>query len=80
MDDIDACCKAHDFCYEEVAKKAFCIPHIVIYKWEKTEDGSVKCNDCSGPSGSEQCDCRSCQCDKKLATCLRDLKERKQQR
>merc|ERR1711997_803240 len=77
VDDMDACCQSHDFCYSNIIQSHDCsLPHpiLVAYDWKALEDGSLICDDCSSsredPVQSKVCSCETCMCDLQLATCL----------
>merc|ERR1719219_961760 len=77
VDDIDACCQTHDFCYSNIMQSDDCsLPHpiLVAYDWKSLENGSLICDDCSSSREETEemavCSCETCMCDLQLATCL----------
>ncbi|XP_054714900.1 acidic phospholipase A2-like [Uloborus diversus] len=70
MDDIDSCCRQHDFCYDK-ASDSVCLdekPHVAKYRW-KYAAGKLHCN-----KGDYGCGLATCRCDAKFAACVQVYK------
>ena len=49
VDGMDACCKVHDLCYDEVEHSDSCLsPHplLVTYEWRREGNVTLVCDDC----------------------------------
>ena len=50
VDGMDACCKVHDLCYDEVVHSDSCLsPHplLVTYEWRRQSNATLVCDDCN---------------------------------
>jgi len=72
MDDIDMCCKMHDWCYSTSSCKglAWHLPYFVPFKW-KCNGGAPYCiPGKTKQSGRDSCSHQLCECDRQFAMCL----------
>jgi len=72
VDCLDSCCASHDQCYSSSSYQ----PEIsnldtifLKYSWKMNQRNVIVCQDCR--RGGDRKKCRKCNCDKKLALCLR---------
>jgi secretory phospholipase A2 len=72
VDDIDACCKAHDQCYDDI--KNFrtnilpCSPYLRFYNWDLDSKTFLPiCKD-----KSDSCAYRICECDRIVTECYKE--------
>lgn len=72
MDDIDMCCKMHDWCYStsDCHGLAWHLPYFVPFKW-KCNGGAPYCiPGKTKQSGRNSCSHQLCECDRQFAMCL----------
>lgn len=71
IDDTDACCHAHDQCYDEIlvtrASLFSCSPYFSFYKWEI--DSQTQNPICKNAKNS--CAYRICECDRIVIECYK---------
>ncbi|XP_062890393.1 basic phospholipase A2-like [Mobula hypostoma] len=72
VDDLDRCCQAHDYCYDDAVTKHKCTyfrsPAMIIYSYI-CSTGKLEC---TGGSGSY--DKIICECDRQAAMCFSKVK------
>jgi len=68
VDCLDSCCAAHDDCYS-ATPVSNAETFFLSYNWRRTRTNRIICKDCG--RGGHRKKCRKCQCDRKLALCLR---------
>ncbi|CAF3629305.1 unnamed protein product [Adineta steineri] len=71
VDGTDACCKAHDLCYDDIIdnRTSFlaCSPYLAYYGWDLNPTTSLPyCKDTPG-----SCAHRVCECDRIVTECYR---------
>merc|ERR1719186_1727911 len=57
VDEMDACCKVHDLCYDQVENSDSCLsPHplLVTYQWKRTGNVTLVCDDCDDHNTSNK--------------------------
>jgi len=72
MDEIDMCCKMHDWCYSTSSCEglAWHLPYFVPFKW-KCNGGAPYCiPGKTSQSGRNSCSHQLCECDRQFAMCL----------
>jgi secretory phospholipase A2 len=72
IDAIDACCKAHDQCYDDIIISQInflsCSPYFSIYNWDIDPKTLLPiCND-----KSDSCEYRICECDRIVIECYKE--------
>jgi secretory phospholipase A2 len=71
VDATDACCKAHDHCYDEIInnRSSFlsCSPYVSTYTWDL--DPQTKLPVCKNTPGS--CTHNVCECDRIVTECYK---------